>query len=164
MKIICFTILKCIHGVINKNITRKWLKENNLLQKIDSPCWFLYENHERLLRKVNICNKYHCAKSVQIWSFFWSLFSRIRTGKQKKLREITNKKSLGTLCEGIVSKNSSSNTRKYNGFLQCFFYVLRFESCINGSPKEYSLLENIFKWKVVIYKKQSFDLHCKLVD
>ena len=33
----------------------------------------------KLCKKIALCSKIHCVKSVQILSFFWSVFSSIRT-------------------------------------------------------------------------------------
>ena len=46
---------------------------------LDSPGWLILEVYS----ESSLCEKYiqnpQCVKSVQIWSYFWSVFSRIRT-------------------------------------------------------------------------------------
>ena len=40
----------------------------------------------KLCKKIALCSKIHCVKSVQILSFFWSVFSSIRTEYGEILR------------------------------------------------------------------------------
>ena len=73
-----------------------------------------------------ILNLYHCVKCVQIWSFFWSVFSRIRTeyGEIRnispysvQMRESTDQKkprirTLFTECFNKILEIAESPTRK----------------------------------------------------
>ena len=48
------------------------------------------------VRTLQLCQLTHCVKSVQMRSFFWSVFSRIRTeyGEILQMRQNTDQKKL----------------------------------------------------------------------
>ena len=70
--------------------------ETIILKKVDS-IFLKYHNHSSIIWIIiKFKNCLHCAKSVQIRSFFWSVFSRIRTGYpySVQMRKNTDQKNL----------------------------------------------------------------------
>ena len=58
-------------------------KNWGILQKHGFQCWIIKSTICILLFLISI---YHCVKSVKIWSFFWSVISRIQTEYGEILR------------------------------------------------------------------------------
>ena len=83
------------------------------LEAIEFKTRLRFNQHDLIMTKTVSTNDY-CVKSVQIWSFFWSLFSHIRT----EYREISLR---------IQSKYGKIQTRK-TPYLDTFHVVENNES------------------------------------
>ena len=51
--------------------------------------WGLLLNFASSVKRIQVNKLLHCVKSVQIWSYFWSVFSCIRT-EYRKIRTRNN--------------------------------------------------------------------------
>ena len=69
----------------------------------------------KLCKKIALCSKIHCVKSVQILSFFWSVFSSIRTEYGEILR-------ISPYLVGMRENKDQKKLRIWTRLTQWFMY------------------------------------------
>ena len=79
--------------------------------------WYLFQ------LKISQGYEYHCVKSVQIRSFFWSVFSRIRTEYGEIFR-------ISLYSVRLRENSDQKKLRIWTLFTQFIFHVI-----LDGSPK-----------------------------
>ena len=110
---------------------------------------------------------YHCVKSVRIWSFFWSVFSRIRT-------EYGEIRSISPYSVRMRENTDQKELRIWTLFTQCILKVLwsRFQNLPMCSFKNNALkmlhsdLQNfpvVFPWSLCFSEKVAYFLTNSIV-
>ena len=94
--------------IYRENYTYKKLKE-------------AVEIHKKQTRNLSVLSKiykvYHCVKSVQIRSFFWSVFSRLRA-------EYGQRRRISPYSVQMQENANQKKLRIWTLFTQCILYVL----------------------------------------